>query len=136
MPRALRTAVGMLLVGAVLGFAASSAVGAAFDDRGWSAGSGESAPARAYMVALLDRDADQLTRLRPRQDVVSQALAEQAVRLSGQQAKPLSLTYLGGGTSGRLSVHIYAVEVRADDGADHLFSLALTLLRGNVIVTR
>lgn len=135
-PRSLRTALGVLLVGGVLGFAASAAVTTFVTDQGWFRGSGESAQARAYMVSLLSRDAEQLTQLRPQTDVVSQAMAEQAAQQNSQQAKPLSLTYLGGGSSGRLSVHIYAVEVRSNDGVDHLFSLALTLFGGKVINTK
>jgi len=68
--------------------------------------------------------------------VVSQALAQQAAQQSRQQAKPLSLTYLGGASSGTFSVHIYAVEVRANDGSQQLFSLAITLLGGKVVETK
>lgn len=127
---------GVALVGVVVGFAIASAASVFVSDQGWFASSGESAQARSYMVGLLQRDNEQLSQLRPKQDVVSQALAEQAAQQSTQQARPLSLTYLGGGSQGPMSVHIYAVEVRANDGTDHLFSLALTLLGGRVILTK
>ena len=55
---------------------------------------------------------------------------------STSQAKPLSLTYLGGVSQGSFSVQIYAVEVRANDGTQQLFPLALTLLGGRVVGTR
>lgn len=135
-PRSIRTGVGVALVGVVVGFAIAAAVSTVISDQGWFASSGESPQARSYMVGLLQRDTEQLNQLRPQQDVVSQALAAQAAQQSSQQVKPLSLTYLGGGSQGTMSVHIYAVEVRANDGSDHLFSLALTLLGGRVILTK
>lgn len=119
----------------MLGFALSAAVSTFVNDQGWFT-SGEPSSARSYMVALLQRESDELTQLRPQQDVVSQALAQQAAQQSRQQVKPLSLTYLGGGSQGEFSVQIYAVEVRANDGTDHLFSLALTLLGGQVVLTK
>ncbi|HEY6957995.1 MAG TPA: hypothetical protein VI814_04155 [Candidatus Limnocylindria bacterium] len=131
----LRTGIGVALVGAMLGFALSAAVSTFINDQGWFT-SGEPSQARSYMVALLDRESEQLTQLRPQQDVVSQALAQQAAQQSQQQVKPLSLTYLGGSSQGEFSVQIYAVEVRANDGTNHLFSLALTLLGGQVILTK
>ncbi len=135
-PRSLRTSVGVVLVGAVLGFAISAAVSTMVSDAGWFSSSGESPQARDYMVALLQRESDRLSQLRPQQDVVSQALSEQAAQQSQQQVKPLSLTYLGGGSQGGFNVSIYAVEVQANDGSDHVFSVALTLMGGKVILTK
>ena len=135
-PSIVKTAIGTILVGGLIGYVASAATGSFIADQGWFATSGESREARAYMVALLSREADSLNQLRPQQDVVSQALAQQSSQQSAQQAKPLSLTYLGGSSAGRLSVQIYAVEVRANDGSVQLFPLALTLLGGKVVETR
>lgn len=129
-------AVGMVLVGMVVGYMLTASAMTIISDQGWFAASGESPNARNYMVALLQREAESLNQLRPQQDVVSQALAQQAAQQSKQQAKPLSLTYLGGGSNGSFSVQIYAVEVRANDGTQQLFSLALTLLGGRVVGTR
>jgi hypothetical protein len=136
MPRMVRTAIGMVLVGMLVGYAVAAAGSTVVSDQGWFANSGESSQARNYMLALLQRESDRLSSLRPQQDVVSQALAAQAAQESRQQAKPLSLTYLGGGSNGSFSVHIYAVEVRANDGTMQLFPLALTLLGGKVVETR
>ena len=136
MPSIVRVTIGTILVGGLLGFVGSAAMSSFIQDQGWFATSGESREARAYMVALLSREADSLSQLRPQQDVVSQALAQQTSQQSAQSAKPLSLTYLGGSTAGRLSVQMYAVEVRANDGSVQLFPLALTLLGGKVIETR
>jgi hypothetical protein len=135
-PGTIRMAVGMVLVGVVVGYMLTASLATVVSDQGWFATSGESPQARNYMVALLQREADSISSLRPQQDVVSQALAAQAAQQSVQQAKPLSLTYLGGGSSGGFSVQIYAVEVRANDGTQQLFSLALTLLGGKVVGTR
>src|SRR6266849_5829942 len=126
-------AFGMVLVGAVVGYMLTASAMTVVSDQGWFSSSGESPTARNYMVALLQREAENLNQLRPQQDVVSQALAQQAVQASTQQSKPLSLTYLGGGSNGTFSVQIYAVEVRANDGTQQLFSLALTLLGGRVV---
>ena len=136
MPKTVVTAVGMVLVGAVLGYTLTSIVSTIASDQGWFASSGESPAAHNYMVALLQRETDSLSALRPQQDVVSQAIAQQAAQQSRQAAKPLSLTYLGGASSGSFSIHIYAVEVRANDGTQQLFSLALTLLGGKVVQTK
>jgi hypothetical protein len=131
-----RTAVGTVLVGLMIGYFAAAGVSSFVQDQGWFATSGESPQARAYMLALLQRESDSLAALRPQQDVVSQALAAQSAQQSTTNTKPLSLTYLGGASAGRLSVQIYAVEVRANDGSQQLFPLALTLLGGKVVQTR
>jgi hypothetical protein len=135
-PHTVRTAAGLVIVGMVVGYLLSLSVSTISNDQGWFTASGESAPARAYMVALLQREVDSLSALRPEQDVVSKALAQQSAQQSTSQAKPLSLTYLGGLSHGNFSVQIYAVEVRANDGTQQLFPLALTLLGGRVVATR
>jgi hypothetical protein len=135
-PGTVRMAVGMVVVGMVVGYMLSISVSTVASEQGWFAASGEPPSSRNYMVALLQREADSLNSLRPQQDVVSQALAAQAAQQSKQASKPLSLTYLGGGSAGGFSVQIYAVEVRANDGSQQLFSLALTLLGGKVVSTK
>jgi hypothetical protein len=131
-----RTAIGVVSVGLVLGYILTAFVITVVSDQGWFATSGESPQARAYMVALLQREAENVAALRPQQDIVSQAMAQQAAQQSTQSAKPLSLTYLGGASQGGFSIQIYAVEVRASDGTQQLFPLALTLLGGKVVGTR
>jgi hypothetical protein len=135
-PHSVRTAAGLVIVGMVVGYLLSTSASTVINDQGWFTASGESGPARAYMVALLQREADSLSALRPEQDVVSKALAQQSAQQSTSQSKPLSLTYLGGVSQGQFSVQIYAVEVRANDGSQQLFPLALTLLGGRVVGTR
>lgn len=131
-----RLGIGMIFVGGILGHMLSAAVSTVVNDAGWFASSGEPSQARSYMVALLQRESAQLNALRPQQDVVSQALQEQAARESRQQAKVLSMTYLGGGSYGSFNVQIYAIEIRGNDGRQQLFPLALTLLGGKVVATR
>lgn len=135
-PQSISTAAGFILVGMVVGYVLSVSASTVISDQGWFTSSGESGPARAYMVALLQREADSLNALRPQQDIVSKAMSEQSARQSTSQAKPLSLTYLGGLSQGNFSVQIYAVEVRGNDGQQQLFPLALTLLGGKVVGTR
>jgi hypothetical protein len=132
----MRTGLGIIAVGLVVGYLLSVSLTTIISDQGWFTASGESGPARAYMVALLQREADSLNALRPQQDIVSKALSEQSAQQSTSAAKPLSLTYLGGATQGTFSVQIYAVEVRANDGTQQLFPLALTLFGGRVVGTR
>jgi hypothetical protein len=43
------------------------------------------------------------------------------------------VTYLGGSSSGRISVHIYAVEIQASGGQYQFFPLALTIVGGKVV---
>jgi hypothetical protein len=124
------------MVGLLMGYVLSAGVGSFVQDQGWFANSGESPEGRAYMLALLQRESESLNALRPQQDVVSKALAAQSAQQSNSSTKPLSLTYLGGASAGRLSVQIYAIEVRATDGSQQLFPLALTLVGGKVVLTR
>ena len=135
-PKSVRAGAGFVAVGILVGFLLSASLMTIVNDQGWFTASGESGPARAYMVALLQREADSLNALRPQQDVVSKALAQQSAQQSTSQAKPLSLTYLGGASQGNFSIQIYAVEVRANDGSQQMFPLALTLLGGRVVETR
>src|SRR3954468_24699907 len=135
-PKSVRTGAGIAIIGMLVGFLISAWGMTIVNDQGWFAASGAAAAGRAYMVALLQREADSLNALRPEQDVVSKALAQQSAQQSTSQAKPLSLTYLGGVSQGSFSVQIYAVEVRANDGSQQLFPLALTLLGGRVVGTK
>jgi hypothetical protein len=131
--RTLRPLVATLFVGAFAGYVVAALVGTVLQDNGLL-GSGESAQARAYMIGLLERDPDSVTALRPKGDIVQRATEIQTAEQSRSSTmKPLTLTYLGGGTVGRISVHIYAVEMRASNGRDQFFPLALTIIGGKVV---
>lgn len=135
-PSIVKTAAGTLAVGLLAGYLGSAAAGSLISDRGWFATTGESPEARAFMVAFLQREPENVQALRAARDVVTKALAQQASQNDAQQLKPLSLTYLGGSNSGPLSVQVYAVEARAPDGTQGLLTYAVTLLRGKVIDIR
>jgi hypothetical protein len=96
-------------------------------------GTRESASARRYMISLLENEAHTLIALSPRTDVVSRAAQIAQSEQAAGQITPVSLTYLGGRTAGALSVHVYAVEMRAQDGQRQFFPLALTLIEGKVV---
>ena len=131
--RPLAPFVAILLVGLLAGWIVTAVVGLVFQDNGL-VGSGESPEARAYMIGLLERNPDSIAQLRPHGDVVQRAIEFQSAEQSKQTTmKPLSLTYLGGATMGRISVHIYAVGMRAANGRDQFFPLALTLVGGKVV---
>ena len=134
--RSLRTVgpfAALLFVGALFGWLVTGVVGSFVQDNALL-GSGESPEARDYMIGLLERNPDSIAALRPHGDVVQRAIELQSAEQSRQTSmKPLSLTYLGGGTMGRISVHIYAVGMRASNGRDQFFPLALTLVGGKVV---
>jgi hypothetical protein len=133
LPPLVRTAMAMLLVGGLMGYAGTAFATTMVADSGVLGGGGESSDAHKYMMALLKREADSLSQLRPAADVVSRALDQQNATQSAQDVKPLSVTYLGGSSSGRLSVHIYAVEIQAGSGQYQFFPLALTIVGGKVV---
>ena len=64
--------------------------------------------------------------------MVSRALQQQNVSQQPQDVKPLTVTYLGGASSGLISVQIYAVEVQASDGEYGFLLYSLTLVGGRV----
>jgi hypothetical protein len=132
-PPLVRTAMMMLLVGGLMGYAGTAFTTTLVADSGILGGGGESNDAHKYMMALLKREADSLSQLRPAADVVSRALDQQNASQQAQDVKPLSVTYLGGSSSGRLSVHIYAVEIQAGSGQYQFFPLALTIVGGKVV---
>src|SRR5574341_596972 len=112
LPPVVRTIIAMLLVGGLVGYVGTAFSTTMVADTGILGGGGESSDAHKYMMALLQRESESLSQLRPARDVISRALEQQnASHQSQSEVKPLSLTYLGGGSSGRISVHIYAVEI-------------------------
>jgi len=93
----------------------------------------ESAAARKYIISLLENEPHTLIALTPRTDVVNRAMQFAQAEVAQGQITPISLTYLGGRNAGALSVHVYAIELRAEDGQRQFFPLALTLIQGKVI---
>lgn len=130
--RALRALGTTILMGALLGYVGAALVGAVFQERG-VVGTGESPEARQFMISLLASDPDSIAALTPERDVVSRAAQFQQTQEGRGQWVPISLTYLGGASQGRLSVHMYAVEMRTTSGQNRFFPLALTLVNGKVV---
>ena len=122
-----------LVVGALIGYVLSAFLGPVIGRMPLISGSGESAEARAYIMGMVQRDADALAGLRPRRDVVSRAIELQRASQQGQATvEPTSLTYMGGGTAGPMSVHIYAVGIRTQ-GQEQLVPFTLTMIGGKVV---
>jgi hypothetical protein len=133
LPPVVRTALAMLIVGGLVGYAGTGFTTTIVADSGILGGGGESSDAHKYVMALLQRESESLAQLQPARDVVSRALQQQSVSQQTTSAKPLSVTYLGGSSSGRISVHIYAVELQATGGQYQFFPLALTVVGGKVV---
>jgi hypothetical protein len=133
LPPVVRTALAMLLVGGLVGYAGTGFTTTLVADSGILGGGGESSDAHKYVMALLQRESESLAQLQPSRDVVSRALQQQSVAQQPTSAKPLSVTYLGGSSAGRISVHIYAVELEATGGQYQFFPLALTIVGGKVV---
>lgn len=93
----------------------------------------ESREARRYMLSLLQNEPESLIALSPKTDVASRALQFAQAKEAAGQITPISLTWLGGRQQGALSVHTYAIEIRAAGGQRQFFPLALTLVRGTVV---
>ena len=133
LPAVVRTALAMFIVGGLVGYAGTAFTTTLVADSGILGGGGESSDAHKYVMALLQRESESLAQLQPARDVVSRALQQQSVSQQTTSAKPLSVTYLGGSSSGRISVHIYAVELQATGGQYQFFPLALTVVGGKVV---
>jgi hypothetical protein len=130
--RLIAGSVGTVLAGILGGFIVASVVSVVLQDSGLF-GSGESPVARAYMLGLLQQDPGSVTNIRPAQDIAQRAMELQGTAQSRNTGiQPLSLTYLGGGSMGGISVHIYAVGLRSASGVDQFFPLSLTVSGGKV----
>lgn len=128
----IRNALATVLVGALLGYVVTGLGGPMIQEMSFF-GQREAAEARRYMIGVLENEPETLAALTPRADLVSRARQFQQSRQAQGQWQPISLTYLGGKTSGGLGVHIYAIELRSAQGREQFIPLALTLANGKVI---
>jgi hypothetical protein len=101
-------------------------------DSGILGGGGEPYDAHKCVMAIVQRDPES-ARLCSQRPLVQRALQQQTASQQATDAKPLSLTYLGSGSTGKISVHIYAVEIQASGGQYQFFPLALTVIGGQVV---
>ena len=131
-PPMVRSAMAMLLVGGLMGYAGTGFITTLVADSGILGGSGESNQAHKCVMAIIKRDAAN-TQLCSQSPLVQRALQQQSASQQAADAKPLSLTYLGSGSTGKVSVHIYAVEIQASGGQYQFFPLALTMVGGQVV---
>ena len=131
-PPLVRTAMAMLLVGGLMGYAGTGFITTVAADSGVFGGGGESSQAHKCVMAIIQRDSAS-TKLCSQSPLVQRALAQQNASQTVPDAKPLSLTYLGSSAAGKVSVHIYAVEITAGGGQYQFFPLALTIIGGQVV---
>ncbi len=122
----------VFVFGLLMSFVAT-AIGSGLAEEKAVFGVKESAAARQYMISLLQQEPDSLIALTPKTDVVSRAMQFRQSQESAGQIQAISLTYLGGRTSGPLAVHVYAIEIRAGSGQRQFIPFALTLFQGKVI---
>ncbi len=143
-----------LLVGALFGFLVAAIATPVLSESMALGATGESADAHRYMLRRLDDPATMILLKVPqdfarrmgtdvvgdvRTDVATRALKVQAFATAKVllQAKPLSFTYLGGATEGRLQVQIYAVEFQFDTPEGEktdMEGFVLTLANSRVIL--
>jgi hypothetical protein len=122
----------VFVLGALLAFVISVIGGGLAEERAIF-GAHESADARRYMISLLQAEPQTLIALSPRTDVVSRAIQFASLTGASGDVTPVSLTYVGGRTSGPYGVHMYAIELRDSSGQRQFFPLALTLVGGKVV---
>lgn len=130
--RAIRPWSLVFVIGLLLGFVVT-ALGSGLAEEKAIFGVRESTAARRYMISLLQNEPQSLIALTPKTDVVNRAMQFKQSEAATGQIQPISLTYLGGRTSGSLAVHMYAIEVRGGSGQRQFFPLALTLSNGRVV---
>lgn len=133
MAKLLRWSISTTLVGALFGFVVTSLAGPVLDESGWFGTAGESTQSRAYMVGMLENEPETLVSLTPKNDVVSRAAMYKQSEAALGQWKPVTLTFLGGKSSGSFNVQIYAIEMRNARGREQFIPLALTLRGGKVV---
>ena len=131
-PPLVRTAMAMLLVGGLMGYAGTGFITTMVAGSGILGGGGEPSDAHKCVIAIVQRDPES-ARLCSTNPAVQRAIQQQSASQQAMDAKPLSLTYLGSGSTGKVSVHIYAVEIQASGGQYQFFPLALTIIGGRVV---
>ena len=152
--RAVRDGLLTLLVGAIFGYLIAAIATPVLSESPVLGATGESSDAHAYMLLRMDDPAslivlkiptDRAKQLGtdvmtdPSTDVATTAMKLQVAAKANAviTATPLSLTYLGGGSEGRLQVQIYAAELEVQSQEGTQVSIAgyiLTLVNGRPIL--
>ena len=128
----IRNALATVLVGGLLGYVVIGLGGPMIDQMALF-GNHEATEARRYMIGILENEPETLAALTPKADLVSRAMQFKESAASQGQWRAISLTYLGGKSSGPLGVHMYAIELRSAQGREQFIPLALTIANGKVI---
>jgi hypothetical protein len=131
--RFLSPLLGLLLAGALIGFVMAGLLAPVLGRVPLISGTSEAPEARSYVERMLERDVDALIALRPRRDIVSRAQEMQRAAEQNIQLKPLSLTYMGGNSSGLTNVHIYAIGIQLPSGEQRLVPFTITVVGGKVV---
>ncbi len=93
----------------------------------------ETREAHLFMGAVYRNDVDTQVALMSDRDPLGRALQVKVNSEGLQGASFRSMTFLGGETVGRLSIQMYALEARTDDGREGLVPYALTMGSGRVV---
>jgi hypothetical protein len=114
-PRAGSRIVALVLAGGLVGYVASALVGTVVAGGSLTGRPVEPPETRAFISAMLDRDAARLAQLQPASDVGARAAAIQQSSLA-QPWTPIAISYLGGATEGPVGVYVYVIKVKGADG--------------------
>jgi hypothetical protein len=115
--RAVTSGATLLAGGAFVGFVGAAVLGGVFAGGSLTGRPAEPAETRAYIDALLARDANRLAQLQPPADLGARAAAMQQSTLQTRYT-PVAISYLGGATEGPVGVYVYVLDVRAAAGGD------------------
>ncbi len=93
----------------------------------------ETREAHAFVGAMYRNDLETQAALMSDRDLIGRALQLKATADGLEGASFRSVTFLGGETRGRLSIQMYALEARTDDGRQGLVPYTLTMGNGKVV---
>jgi hypothetical protein len=131
--RLVRRGIALVAGGALVGFVASALTVAIVAGGSVTGRPAEPPVTRAYISAMLDRDATRLAQMQPAADLGTRAAAIQ--QSSGQQPwSAEAISYLGGAVDGPIGVYVYVVKVKSPDGtAQQAVPFAFTVFDKKVV---
>lgn len=131
--RALSSGAATVIVGALLGYICAALAAPLVGDNPIFGGTGESPIARRYMLALIDADTKAVHELRLPTSVAARANDYKQALGNPGTGRTETLTYLGGGSQGPVSVHSYIVTFVTAEGERRLIPFALSIAGGKVV---
>jgi hypothetical protein len=105
----------LVLAGGLVGYVTSALVGTLAAAGSLTGRPAEPPETRAFISAMLDRDATRLAQLQPASDVGARAAAIQESSLA-EHWTPVAISYLGGAIEGPIGVYVYVIRVKGADG--------------------